>query len=218
MNCVILHESSARMRLHIEKSRMTLEEADQLEAYLHGLPQVSQATVYERTCDVVICFRENRQAVLQKLAEFRFGAPVLTGAAPTGSSRALNREYQEKLVNLVAFKAVRSLFFPALLNTTWTLATSVRFIWKGIRCLLRRKLEVEVLDALSIGVSMLRQDFGTAGSVMFLLQLGELLEEWTRKKSVSDLARCMSLNVDRVWLKTGDSEVAGSAEPCPSRR
>ena len=118
---------------------------------------------------------------------------------PANSPRAVNREYQEKLINMTIFHFARKLFLPAPLCMAYTLVRSVPYVFRGLRCLWRRKLEVEVLDALSIGVSMLRGDFSTAGSVMFLLRLGELLEEWTRKKSLGDLARCMSLNVDRVW-------------------
>lgn len=207
MKCKILHESSGRIRLHSEKSRMTMEEADQLETYLTALPGVRQATVYERTCDMVILYREDRKQILDGVAAFRFDREAMVSSTPENSGRALNRQYQEKLVNMVLFRAARMVFLPASLEKAYTLLRSVRYLWHGVRCLLRRKLEVEVLDALSIGVSIARGDFGTAASVMFLLRLGELLEEWTRKKSLGDLARCMSLNVDRVWLKTKDSEV-----------
>lgn len=207
MKCKILHESSGRIRLHAEKSRMTMEEADQLEAYLTALPGVRQATVYERTYDMVILYREDRKQILDGVAAFRFDREAMVSSTPENSGRALNRQYQEKLVNMVLFRAARMVFLPAPLEKAYTLFRSLRYLWHGVRCLLRRKLEVEVLDALSIGVSIARGDFGTAASVMFLLRLGELLEEWTRKKSLGDLARCMSLNVDRVWLKTRDSEV-----------
>ena len=207
MKCKILHESSGRMRLRAEKSRMTMEEADQLEAYLTALPGVRQATVYERTCDMVILYREDRKQILDGVAAFWFDRETMVSSTPENSGRALNRQYQEKLVNMVLFRAARMVFLPAPLEKAYTLFRSVRYLWHGVRCLLRRKLEVEVLDTLSIGVSIARGDFSTAASVMFLLRLGELLEEWTRKKSLGDLARCMSLNVDRVWLKTSDTEV-----------
>ena len=207
MKCKILHESSGRMRLRAEKSRMTMEEADQLEAYLTALPGVRQATVYERTCDMVILYREDRKQILDGVAAFRFDRETMVSSTPENSGRALNRQYQEKLVNMVLFRAARMVFLPAPLEKAYTLFRSVRYLWHGVRCLLRRKLEVEVLDTLSIGVSIARGDFSTAASVMFLLRLGELLEEWTRKKSLGDLARCLSLNVDRVWLKTSDTEV-----------
>ena len=207
MKCKILHESSGRIRLRAEMRRMTMEEADQLEAYLAALPGVRQATVYERTCDMVILYREGRKQVLDGVAAFRFDREAMVASTPENSGRALNRQYQEKLVNTVLFRAARVLFLPTPLQQLYTLFRSVRYLWHGARCLLRRKLEVEVLDALSIGVSIIRNDYSTAASVMFLLRLGELLEEWTRKKSLGDLARCMSLNVDRVWLKRSDTEV-----------
>lgn len=207
MKCKILHESSGRIRLRAEMRRMTMEEADQLEAYLAALPGVRQATVYERTCDMVILYREGRKQVLDGVAAFRFDREVMVASTPENSGRALNRQYQEKLVNTVLFRAARVLFLPTPLQQLYTLFRSVRYLWHGARCLLRGRLEVEVLDALSIGVSIVRNDYSTAASVMFLLRLGELLEEWTRKKSLGDLARCMSLNVDRVWLKRSDTEV-----------
>ena len=207
MNYQILHESSGRLRLRALQNRMTLEEADQLEAYLAALPGVRQAAVYERTCDMVIFYQENRRQILRGVADFCYDREHMLASTPESSGRALNRRYQEKLVSMVLFRVARKLFLPVPLQNLYTLVRSVRFLRRGVRCLLRRKLEVEVLDALSIGISILRGDFSTASSVMFLLRLGELLEEWTRKKSLDDLARCMSLNVDRVWLKTEDSEV-----------
>ena len=207
MKCKILHESSGRIRLRAEMRRMTMEEADQLEAYLAALPGVRQATVYERTCDMVILYREGRKQVLDGVAAFRFDREAMVASTPENSGRALNRQYQEKLVNMVLFRAARVLFLPTPLQQLYTLFRSVRYLWHGARCLLRGRLEVEVLDALSIGVSIVRNDYSTAASVMFLLRLGELLEEWTRKKSLGDLARCMSLNVGRVWLERSDTEV-----------
>ena len=202
----ILHESRGRIRLHLRKPRMSLAEADQLQDYLTSLPGVRTAAVYERTCDVVIVYTESRAGIVRGLAAFRFDTEALA-EVPANSPRAVNREYQEKLVNMTIFHFARKLFLPAPLCTVYTLVRSVPYIFRGLRCVFRRRLEVEVLDALSIGVSMLRGDFGTAGSVMFLLRLGELLEEWTRKKSLGDLARCMSLNVDRVWQQTAEGEV-----------
>ena len=202
----ILHESRGRIRLHLRKPRMSLAEADQLQDYLTNLPGVRTAAVYERTCDVVIVYTESRAGIVRGLAAFRFDTEALA-EVPANSPRAVNREYQEKLVNMTIFHFARKLFLPAPLRMVYTLVRSVPYIFRGLRCVFRRRLEVEVLDALSIGVSMLRGDFGTAGSVMFLLRLGELLEEWTRKKSLGDLARCMSLNVDRVWQQTAEGEV-----------
>ena len=201
----ILHESRGRIRLHLRKPRMSLAEADQLQDYLTSLPGVRTAAVYERTCDVVIVYTESRAGIVRGLAAFRFDTEALA-EVPANSPRAVNREYQEKLVNMTIFHFARKLFLPAPLCMVYTLVRSVPYIFRGLRCVFRRRLEVEVLDALSIGVSMLRGDFGTAGSVMFLLRLGELLEEWTHKRSVDNLARSMSLNIDRVWLKTPDGD------------
>ena len=202
----ILHESRGRIRLHLNKPRLSMAEADQLQAYLADLPGVRVAVVYERTCDAVITYTGARTDVLHGAAAFRFDVQALTEVS-ANSPRAVNHEYQEKLVNLTLFHFARKLFLPAPIRFAYTAVCSVRYLWHGLRCLLHRRLEVEVLDALSIGVSMLRGDFSTAGSVMFLLRLGELLEEWTRKKSLGDLAHCMSLNVDRVWLRTAQGEV-----------
>ena len=206
MKWKILHECKGRMRLHLNKPRMSLAEADQLQDYLVALPGVRTAAVYERTCDVVVVYIQDRAGLVNGLAAFRFDVEALA-EVPANSPRAVNREYQEKLVNMTIFHFARKLFLPMPLRIAYTAVRSLPYLWRGLTCLLRRKLEVEVLDALSIGVSMLRGDFSTAGSVMFLLRLGELLEEWTRKKSLGDLSRCMSLNVDRVWQQTAEGEV-----------
>ena len=206
MKWKILHECKGRMRLHLNKPRMSLAEADQLQDYLVALPGVRTAAVYERTCDVVVVYTQDRAGLVKGLAAFRFDVEALA-EVPANSPRAVNREYQEKLVNMTIFHFARKLFLAMPLRIAYTAVRSLPYLWRGLTCLLRRKLEVEVLDALSIGVSMLRGDFSTAGSVMFLLRLGELLEEWTRKKSLGDLSRCMSLNVDRVWQQTAEGEV-----------
>ena len=205
MNCKILHECRGRIRVHVQKPRLTMAEADLLEERLRSVPGVTRAAVYDRTGDAVIVFQCGREQVVAALASFTFDAAPQSG--PESSGRALNRQYQEKLVGMVLARCVQKLYFPAPLRAAWTVFRSLRFLLRGVRCLLRRKLEVEVLDALSIGVSIVRGDFATAASVMFLLRLSELLEEWTRKKSVGDLARSLSLNVDRVWLRTGGTEV-----------
>ena len=205
MNCKILHECRGRIRVHVQKPRLTMAEADLLEERMRSVPGVTRAVVYDRTGDAVIVFQCGREQVTAALASFTFDAAPQSG--PESSGRALNRQYQEKLVGMVLARCVQKLYFPAPLRAAWTVFRSLRFLLRGVRCLLRRKLEVEVLDALSIGVSIVRGDFSTAASVMFLLRLSELLEEWTRKKSVGDLARSLSLNVDRVWLRTGGTEV-----------
>jgi len=186
---------------------MSMAQADQMEESLLSLPGVKQVKVYDLTCDAVVCFDGDRNAVLRALADFNFDTEALALFTPESSGRALNRLYQEKLLGLLVWRAFKRFVLPAPLRAVFTAVSSVRFIARGLRCLFRRKLEVEVLDAASIGVSMIRRDFKTAASVMFLLKLGELLEVWTRKKSAGDLARSLSLNVDRVWLKTEAGEV-----------
>ena len=207
MKCTILHEGKGRMRVHVEKVRMTLHRADVLEAYLNHHDAIVHAAVYERTGDVVITYTGRRSAAIAVLAGYKFDVAEYDALVTSTDSRRLNREYQDKMFNLVAGRCLRKLFLPAPLDAAYTAFRSIHFLWKGVRCMLSRRLEVEVLDALSIGVSLLRGDFGTAGSVMFLLNLGSLLEEWTRKKSLDDLARSMALNVDKVWVRSQDTEV-----------
>ena len=207
MKCTILHEGKGRMRVHVEKVRMTLHRADVLEAYLNHHDAIVHAAVYERTGDVVITYTGRRSAAIAVLAGYKFDVAEYDALVTSADSRRLNREYQDKMFDLVAGRCLRKLFLPAPLDAAYTVFRSIHFLWKGVRCVLSRRLEVEVLDALSIGVSLLRGDFGTAGSVMFLLNLGSLLEEWTRKKSLDDLARSMALNVDKVWVRSQGTEV-----------
>ena len=207
MKCTILHEGKGRMRVHVENVRMTLHRADVLEAYLNHNDAIVHAAVYERTGDVVIAYTGKRTTAIAILAGYKFDVAENDALVTSADSRKLNREYQDKMFDLVAGRCLRKLFLPAPLAAAYTAFRSIHFIWKGVRCLLHRKLEVEVLDALSIGVSILRSDFATAGSVMFLLNLGSLLEEWTRKKSLDDLARSMALNVDKVWVRSQGTEV-----------
>ena len=207
MKCTILHEGKGRMRVHVEKVRMTLHRADVLEAYLNHNDAIVHAAVYERTGDVVITYTGKRTAAIAILAGYKFDVAEYDALVTSADSRRLNRESQDKMFDLVAGRCLRKLFLPAPLDAAYTAFRSIRFLWKGVRCVLSRRLEVEVLDALSIGVSLLRGDFGTAGSVMFLLNLGSLLEEWTRKKSLDDLARSMALNVDKVWVRSQGTEV-----------
>lgn len=207
MKCTILHEGKGRMRVHVEKVRMTLHRADVLEAYLNHNDAIVHAAVYERTGDVVITYTGRRSAAIAVLAGYKFDVAEYDALVTSTDSRRLNREYQDKMFDLVAGRCLRKLFLPAPLDAAYTAFRSIHFLWKGLRCVLSRRLEVEVLDALSIGVSLLRGDFGTAGSVMFLLNLGSLLEEWTRKKSLDDLARSMALNVDKVWVRSQGTEV-----------
>ena len=207
MKCTILHEGRGRMRVHVCAVRMTLHRADVLEAYLNGQDIIQKATVYERTGDVVLTYRGSRKDAAALLAAYRFDNEELEVLVTSRDSRKINQEYQEKMVSLVAGRVFRKVFLPAPIAAAYTVGRSIAFVWKGVRCLLHRKLEVEVLDALSITASLLRGDYSTAGSVMFLLTVGSLLEEWTRKKSLDDLARSMALNVDKVWVRTPQGEV-----------
>ena len=207
MNATILHESRGRIRFRLRQKQMTLAQADLLEAWIQGKSWCRQVTVHERTCCVILYYDGTRQAVLNEIRHFSWQEAERTTALPAHSSRALNREFEEKLVAKVVCKAACTLFLPPPLRIARILWHMIPFVRRGLRCLLRRRVKVELLDALSISISACRRDFGTAGMVMFLLEVGELLEEWTRKKSVADLARCMSLNVDRVWLRTAQGEV-----------
>ena len=202
MNATILHESRGRIRLKLKQKRMTLPQADLLETWLQEKPWVRRAIVHERTCCVILYYEGDRQAMLDELRHFSWKEARQTTALPAHSSRALNREFQEKLVGKVLWKAASTLFLPSPLRIARTLWHMIPFVRQGLGCLRHRHMKVELLDALSISISVCRKDFGTAGMVMFLLEVGELLEEWTRKKSVADLARCMSLNVDRVLVRT----------------
>ncbi|MEM5781471.1 MAG: heavy metal translocating P-type ATPase, partial [Lawsonibacter sp.] len=207
MKFKIMHESKGRIRVQALAGHMTLSQADLLEAYLQSLPGVYQAAVHERTRCAVIRYQGSRAGLLEGLGRFSYHAPAVAELMPLHSGRALSRAYQEKLVGMALFKTLRTVFFPSALNTAYTLVMSAPYLVRGLKCLLRGQLRVELLDGLSIGISMARRDFSAAGSVMFLLKPGGLLEEWTHKKSVDDLARCMSLNIDRVWLKTPSGEV-----------
>jgi len=205
MKCKILHESNGRMRLHAEQTRMTLRQADILEAYLRQVPGVTEVKIYDRTCDAVVLYRGARTDLIRALAAFSYAASE--ALAPEHSSRALGREYEDKLVLAVCRHYFKKLFLPMPLRTVITLFRSVHYLRAGLSCLLHGKIQVPVLDATAIGVSMLRGDFATAGSIMFLLGIGDILDEWTHKKSVADLAQSMSLNVDKVWLQTPQGDV-----------
>lgn len=204
MKFCIKHELPGRIRIHALQARMTCREADLLQYYLTGLPFVTSSKVYERGADAVVCYTGERQQVIAALRRFRCGTVQAPAEYLENSGRALQAEYWEKLVSRVTMRAVHKLFYPAPLRTALTLVKSVKYIARGVKTLAKGKIEVPVLDATAITVSMLRGDFSTAGSVMFLLGIGEILEEWTHKKSVDDLARSMSLNVDKVWLRRAD--------------
>ena len=207
MRATIEHESRGRMRLRLRQKKMTLRQADLLEAWLKGQPWARDAVVHERTCCVILTYGGDRETVLSAIGSFTWAGAEEMVTLPSHSTRALNREFQEKLVGKVLMKGVSTLFFPTPLRIARVVWHMIPFLSKGLRCLGRRRIKVELLDALSIGISVFRRDFGTAGTVMFLLEIGELLEDWTRKKSVADLAESLSLHVDRVWLKTPAGDV-----------
>ena len=207
MRATIEHESRGRMRLRLRQKKMTLRQADLLEAWLKGQLWAREAVVHERTCCVILTYGGDRETVLSAIGSFTWAGAEEMVTLPSHSTRALNREFQEKLVGKVLMKGVSTLFLPAPLRIARVVWHMIPFLSKGLRCLGRRRIKVELLDALSIGISAFRRDFGTAGTVMFLLEIGELLEDWTRKKSVADLAESLSLHVDRVWLKTPAGDV-----------
>ena len=212
MKFYIKHESRGRIRIHLAQKRMSSVQAETLLYYLQNQNQVSFAKVYDRTGDAVICYEGERAAVIRMIQLFHYEEVELPTGLLESSGRALNNEYQEKLISKVIYHFGRKWLLPAPIRAIYTTVVSVKYIWKGIQTLAQGKIEVPVLDATAIGVSMLRGDYGTAGSVMFLLGVGELLEEWTHKKSVGDLARSMSLNVGKVWLKKDDQEILVPSE------
>lgn len=207
MKFIIKHEISGRLRVRLSQPRMTCREADTLLYYLHSLKNVTGVKVYERTGDAVISYAGTRAEILEALKCFQYDSVKVPAGVIEHSGRELNAMYQEKLVGRVVMRVARKLFIPGPLRMFHNGFQSLKYIIRGIKSLLKRKLEVAVLDAVAIGVSVVRGELETAGSVMFLLGIGELLEEWTHKKSVGDLARSMSLNVGRVWLLSGGQEV-----------
>ena len=207
MKFVIKHEIKGRMRIHVSQYRMSYEQADTLLYFLHSNKYVTFAKVYERTGDAVISYVGDRAEIIRTLQQFSYEKVDVPAGVIENSGRELNAKYQEKLIEKIVCRYAGRMFLPYPLRACVTTVKSVKYLWKGLQCLWRRKIEVPVLDATAIGVSIFRNDIETAGSVMFLLGIGELLEEWTHKKSVDDLARTMSLNVGKVWLKREDQEV-----------
>ena len=219
MRFKIEHEIRGRVRLHICQKRMTCRQADQLEYFLTKLNGVISVKVVERNQDVVICYSDNREEMLRAIQRFSYEKAEAPESYLQNSGREMNGEYWEKMVNHVVLHYGKKIFLPLPVRTFLTTLKSVKYIWKGVRTLAKCRIEVPVLDATAIGASMLRGDFSTASSVMFLLGFGEILEDWTHKKSVDDLARSMSLNVSKVWLITEDSEVqVGTDEIKPGDR
>ena len=207
MKCTILHESVGRLRVHMHCAGMSLHQADVLEYYLRGVDGVREVRVYDRTQDAVVLYGGQRQSVIAALAAFSFSEAEAMDLVPEHTARALNREFEDKLAVTVMRRCISKLFLPVPITSALAVIRSVRYIREGLKALWHGKLSVAVLDATAVTVSLVRGDFSTAGSVMFMLRLGEILEEWTHKKSVADLAGAMSLNVDKVWLQVGGTEV-----------
>lgn len=215
MKFIIKNESKNRLRIHMAQSRMSFEQADILQYYIENIKGVTSTKVYERTCDAVIVYNPedvSRRDIVKAVAAFHYNEVSVPQQLLDNSGRQMNSHYQEQLMMRVMLHFGKKLLLPLPIRACINTVNSFRYIGEGIRCLVHRKLEVPVLDATAIGVSILRGDFNTAGSVMFLLSIGELLEEWTHKKSVGDLARSMSLNVGKVWLKTPETEVLVEAD------
>lgn len=207
MKFIIKHETKGRMRIHAVQNRMSYAQADTLLYFLHSRKEVTFAKVYDRTCDAVISYVGDRQTIIELLRGFHYEDVEVPEGLIENSGRELNNTYQEKLIGKIVFHYTRRWILPYPIRICLTSLRSVKYIWKGLTTLAAGKIEVPVLDATAIGVSVLRSDFNTAGSIMFMLGIGELLEEWTHKKSVDDLARTMSLNVGKVWLVSGGQEV-----------
>ena len=199
------------MRVHFLGSAMTYRQADTLLYYLENKSEVISAKVYERTGDAVIRYKGNRRRILEMLRSFCYDKVVVPNEVLETSGRALNAAYQEKIIDKILFRWMRKWFLPYPMTALYTAAMSVKYIYQGLKILCKGKIEVPVLDATAIGVSILRNDFDTASSIMFFLSIGELLEEWTHKKSVDDLARMLSLNVEKVWIKKNDQEILVAA-------
>lgn len=207
MKFIIKHETKGRMRIHAVQNRMSYAQADTLLYFLHSRKEVTFAKVYDRTCDAVISYVGDRQTIIELLRGFHYEDVEVPEGLIENSGRELNNTYQEKLIGKIVFHYARRWILPYPVRICLTSIQSVKYLWKGLTTLAAGRIEVPVLDATAIGVSVLRSDFNTAGSIMFMLGIGELLEEWTHKKSVDDLARTMSLNVGKVWLVSGGQEV-----------
>lgn len=206
MKFTIKHESRGRMRVHMEQYRMTYEQADTLLYVIHNHRNVTFVKVYDRTADAVIEYVGDREQIIELLRHFHYESANVPQTVIKTSGRELNNSYQEKLIGSVVWHYSKKLLLPLPIRTALTIGRSVKYIGIGLKCLLQRKIEVPVLDATAITVSLVTKDFSTASSIMFLLGIGELLEEWTHKKSVDDLARSMSLNVSKVWLRTPENQ------------
>ena len=207
MKCSVLHEIPGRIRFHLHCDRMDLHQADVLEYYLRSVSGVTDVKVYDRTCDAVVVYGTARQTVITAMSSFSFAREEAADRVPEHTSRALNREFEDRLASAVMNRCISKLFLPAPVTAALAVFRSFKYIREGLKELWHGRLSVSVLDATAVTVSILRGDFSTAGSVMFMLKLGEILENWTHKKSVADLAGAMSLNVDKAWLLADGTEL-----------
>lgn len=212
MKFIIKHEARGRMRIHLVQYRMSYAQADLLLYYLHTQPQVKEAKVYERTGDAVVVYTGDRQQIIDLLLAFAYEEVKAPAGLIENSGRALNADYQEKLVGHVVKHYAIKWLLPLPLRSCYVIWQSLKYMKEGVKTLLKGKIEVPVLDATAIAVSVLRNDTDTAGSIMFLLGFGELLEEWTHKKSIDNLARSLSLHVTKAWKKVDGTEVLVSVD------
>ncbi|MGX8126791.1 heavy metal translocating P-type ATPase [Clostridioides difficile] len=207
MNFYIKHEIRGRIRFDLQLGKLNSKQSDTLLYYLTSINGITKAKVYDRTGDAVVYYTGEREYIITEITKFSFNNSKIESLVPEHTSRELNNYYRDKLVNKLLVKSVSKIFFPKSLRFFLIGFHSIKYFKKGISSLLNKKIEISVLDATAIGISIFRKDINTAGSVMFLLGIGELLEEWTRKKSIDDLAQSMSLNIEKVWLKKDDTEI-----------
>lgn len=207
MKCKVLHRSKNRIRVHMFYRNMTLDEADVVEYYFRNIPEVKNVEVFDRTSDVIVEYRGNEKDIISAFSSFEMNNAKEMNLVPQHTTRTLNREYENKLVNTVCSHYIKKFFFPLPIRNILTVINSIKYIGLGLKALFTNGLTVPVLDGTAVTVSMLQGKFSTSSSVMFMLKIGEIMEEWTHKKSVADLAGAMSLHIDKVWLKTEDTEV-----------
>ncbi len=207
MKCKVLHRSKNRIRIHMFYRNMTLDEADIVEYYFRDIPEVKNVEVFDRTSDVIVEYRGNEKVIIDAFSSFQMAEARERNLVPQHTTRTLNREYENKLVNTICAHYFKKFFFPLPIRNVLTVVNSIKYIGLGLKALFTDGLTVPVLDGTAVTVSMLQGNFSTSSSVMFMLKIGEIMEEWTHKKSVADLAGAMSLHIDKVWLKTDDTEV-----------
>ena len=207
MKCKVLHRSKNRIRIHMFYRNMTLDEADIVEYYFRDIPEVKNVEVFDRTSDVIVEYRGNEKVIIDAFSSFQMAEARERNLVPQHTTRTLNREYENKLVNTICAHYFKKFFFPLPIRNVLTVVNSIKYIGLGLKALFTNGLTVPVLDGTAVTVSMLQGNFSTSSSVMFMLKIGEIMEEWTHKKSVADLAGAMSLHIDKVWLKTEDTEV-----------